>query len=419
MKLKTFKLAAVIGFALAGTILSHGSASAAATCGLANGQAAKGEPILIGAVVGKTGPDDFSSPAKSVQAYFNCINANGGINGRPLKYLVEDDQWNPEVASQVAAKLVTDEKVLAMVGNSSFVECAANASFYEKSNVVSFSGAGVPRECFTAKNIAAYNAGPRQSLVQTAQYAHYQLGAKSMTCISLNIPGMGDWACGGVEAWAKSQGLTAKTILVDPGSADATSTLIQAAADKPDAILIGFAKGLAVAFLNAAEQQDLAATTKFVIAGGGYNAEVPAAVGAYWNDRAFINLELNLLESEGPDNKNWQAIMEEYGQKDDPRDTFSQAGYLAAKAATDALLKLDPAKIDRDSASSALREVKGIKSDILCDDWYFGKDATRHNAVHTTRMAALTDGKFKVVQDCTASEDPDLADLKELEASLK
>ncbi|WP_170975834.1 ABC transporter substrate-binding protein [Rhizobium sp. FY34] len=77
---------------------------------------ASGEPIKVGAIVGQTGLDDLSSASKAAKAYFDCVNANGGINGRPVEYLVEDDQWNPEVAAQVATKLVKDEKVVALVG---------------------------------------------------------------------------------------------------------------------------------------------------------------------------------------------------------------------------------------------------------------------------------------------------------------
>lgn len=389
-----------------------------AVCGLNNGKTATGEPIPIGAIVGRTGPDDFGSSAKSGKAYFDCVNANGGINGRPVKYMVRDDQWSPETASQMATQLVLDEKVVAMVGNSSFVECAANGPFYEKNNVIAFSGAGVPRECFTAANIAPFNAGPRMSVIQDAQFAHADLGAKSFVCLSLNIPGMGDWACKGVEEYAASEGLKAKTILIDPGSADATSTILQAAAENPDAIVLGFSKGLTVALLNAAEQQDLAQKIKFVVAGGGYNSEIPEAVGPYWNGRLWVNLELNLLESTGPDNQNWRVVMDMYGDASDPRDTFSQAGYLAAKAATDALLTIDPAKLDRATVTTALRKVSGVKSDILCQDWYFGANAKQHNAVHQTRMALLSDGKFKVVTDCRPTKDAELKPLEAVEAAL-
>jgi branched-chain amino acid transport system substrate-binding protein len=394
-------------------------AQAKPVCGLDNGQQAAGDPIKIGAIVGQTGPDDFSSSAKSVKAYFDCVNANGGINGRPLQYFVKDDQWSPETASQVAAQLVTDEKVVAMVGNSSFVECAANGAFYKKNNVISFSGAGVPRECFTAENIAPFNAGPRMSLVQDVQFAHANLKANSFVCISLNIPGMGDWACNGVDEWAKRNNLKSKTILIDPGSADATSTILQAAAEKPDAIILGFSKGLTVALLNAAEQQDLGSKFKFVSAGGGYNAEVPEAVGAYWNDRLWVNLELNLLESEGKDNQNWRDVMDTYGSSSDPRDTFSQAGYLAARAATQAMLSIDAKSIDRETVSAALRKVTAIKSDILCSDWYFGDGLKQHNADNQTRMAILSDGKFKVVADCNATDDAELKPILEYEAKSK
>ena len=53
---------------------SAASASAAPKCGLNNGKKAEGEPILVGAVVGQTGPDDFSSSADSAAAFFKCVN---------------------------------------------------------------------------------------------------------------------------------------------------------------------------------------------------------------------------------------------------------------------------------------------------------------------------------------------------------
>ena len=117
---------AIVGAAMA-LATASGASAAEPKCGLSNGKAATGQPIEIGAVVGKTGPADFSGSAQAAAAYFACVNANGGINGRPIHYSVEDDQWNPETAAQVAAKLVNDIKVVGMVGNSSFVECAANS----------------------------------------------------------------------------------------------------------------------------------------------------------------------------------------------------------------------------------------------------------------------------------------------------
>ena len=93
------------------------SEAASASCGMNNGQKATGAPIELGALVSKTGPDDFSSSAQSAAAYFDCVNANGGIHGRPIHYTTADDQWNPELSNQLATKLIVDQHVLAMVGN--------------------------------------------------------------------------------------------------------------------------------------------------------------------------------------------------------------------------------------------------------------------------------------------------------------
>lgn len=408
--------AATIAASMAGFAALSDTQAATIKCGLNTGQKATGAPINIGAIVSKTGPDDFSASARSAEAYFKCVNENGGINGRPVNYIIGDDQWNPETAAQLRAKLVDDQKVLAMVGNSSFVECAANAKGYEESNTVVIAGVGVPRECFTGKNYAPLNAGPRLSMITVSQYMHDKMGAKSFVCIGPNIPNVGTWSCDGIEGWAKANGLKSTTILIDPGSSDANSTILQAAASKPDAIILGLPKGVMLPFMVAAEQQGLIDKIKFGSAASGYSNDVPGALGAAWDGKFIVNMEFQPLDSKGPDNTNWLAVMDKYASRDVPRDTFAQAGYLAARVATEALLKLDPAKIDRTTVSAALRDVKKFESDILCGAWYLGADAPRHNANNTLRNSVTSGNTWKVVSECTNSADPELADIRAYES---
>lgn len=399
------------------TLVSAFSAHAAASCGDNSGKPASGEQIVIGAITGKTGPDDFSNSTKAAKAYFDCLNANGGIKGRPVKYLVEDDQWNPEIAAQLAAKLVNDEKAVLMVGSSSFVECGANADFYKKSGILVVAGVGVPRECFFAANYAPTNAGPRVSMLGAMGYALDRLKAKSVVCIGPNIPNVGTWSCDGIIQLAKEKGLTAETILMDPGTADSTSTILQAAASKPDVIILGLPKGVTVPLLTAAEEQGLNQSIKFLSAASAYDLSVPGTIGAGWDGNFIVNMEFNDLEATTPDNQNWLAVMDQYGQKSDPRDTFAQAGYLAARIAETALMTLDPANVNRETASAAVRGIKSFKSDIFCAPWYFGDGQTRHNANSTTRMAVSEGGKWKVVSDCAPSPDPELKDIRAFEKS--
>src|SRR3712207_799303 len=44
------------------------------------------------------------------------INAAGGINGRKIEVLVEDDQGQPQQASTVVTKLINQDKVVAIIG---------------------------------------------------------------------------------------------------------------------------------------------------------------------------------------------------------------------------------------------------------------------------------------------------------------
>lgn len=412
------RLGATILLSTAFTGVAFAQATAKPSCGLSNGKKASGDPIVIGAVVGKTGPDDFSASSTAAAAYFKCVNDNGGINGRPVDYVVADDQWNPETATQVAGKLVRDRKVVAMVGNSSFVECGANAKLYAQEDVMVIAGVGVPRECFFARNYAPVNTGPRVSATLVAAHMAKTYKAKKIVCIIPNIPSLGNWACEGAKGWGATNGVAVETITIDPGSADATSVMLQAAASKPDVILLNLPKGIMVPMLAAAEQQGLNRKIRFASTTPAYNADVPKTIGAAWNNAFDLHLEFMPVESGGPDNANWKAVMAAYADKAAPRDSFAQAGYLAARVATEALLKLDPKTIDRAKVSAALRQVKGFKSDILCRPFYVG-DGARHNANSSGPIAQVSGNGFKLISSgCMTAEEPELADVRADEKRL-
>ncbi|MBM3364272.1 MAG: branched-chain amino acid ABC transporter substrate-binding protein [Betaproteobacteria bacterium] len=409
------KKTTILGGAVALTLgLAASGAMAQDKCGMGNGKKASGDPIQIGAIVGKTGPEDFSSSARAAQAYFNCVNANGGINGRPIQYTVQDDTWNPEVASQAANKLVKDTKVVAMTGSSSFVECGANNDLYVKEGVASVSGVGVPRACFYGKNYISFNSGPRQSTLGAAQYITETFKLKSLTCVAPGIPGFGDWVCGGVESYGKANNIPVKTVIFDPGQLDGNAIALQVAAAKSEGVVLGMPRGMMLPILTAAEQQDLGKSAKWGLPTSAYHADMPKAVGKYWHDKLYVHMELQPMDSTGPDNTNWIAVMDKFGDKKDPRDTFSQAGFLAAKATTDALLRIK-GNVDRKSAYQAIVGTTKWKTDMMCGAWYFGP-GERHQPNHAGRAALLQKGGFKTLTECYQSKDSDLDDVLKLEA---
>jgi branched-chain amino acid transport system substrate-binding protein len=407
---------------LTGTLLAFvGTAAFAAEpkCGANTGKPATGEPIVIGGIVSVTGPDNFSSSGLAAAAYFNCLNANGGVNGRPVKYVMEDDAWNPEQSSQVAAKLINDQHAVALVGNMSFVDCGANQGVYEKADIMVVAGVGVPRDCFFQKNYAPTNAGPRVSNTKAVMDVAQTYPGKinRVVCIAPNIPNVGQWSCEGAVAWVKKQGGDGKVVTFDPGSLDATSVILEAMAFHPDVISVGTPKGLAVPIFAAAEEQGLADKVHFTGPASLYNPDFPHAIGKYWDGKVTVDMELKAADGKTPDMNNWLAVMDKYGKASDPRDTFSQAGYLAARVTAETMLKLDPAKIDRASVTAALRGVTRFESDMFCSPWYIGS-GPRHNANHAGPVSLVKDGKLLPKPACIESEDPELDDVHAYEKTI-
>jgi len=77
------------------------------------------EPIKIGILTCLTGPIGFiGQPIKEAfTAIFDDLNQKGGINGRKVELLIEDDQSNPSNAVISATKLIKDEKVPLILGS--------------------------------------------------------------------------------------------------------------------------------------------------------------------------------------------------------------------------------------------------------------------------------------------------------------
>ena len=396
MKLSKSLMALV---ALAG--IGFGSnAFAAVTCGANTGQAATGAPIIVGGIFSNGAPGDWSSSTDSAAAYFACVNANGGINGRPIDYRVQDDQWTPEAAAQAAAKLVNDDKAVALVGNGSFIEMAVNAKTYADNGIMSMASACAISECFESSNIVSTNQGPLPSDLGAAQFAQEELGATNVACIGLNIPNNGIWSCQAVIDMMTKRGGTGSMAMLNPGAPDVNSALLEAVASGADTILLNLPAGLSIAVLKAAQEQDLRDSYVWISPTPMYDLSVPAAIGDYWNGKVYVNAELAPISVNGPDAQNWVAVLEAFGKADDPRDTFGQAGYLSAQFFVKAMLEMDPADLDdRAKVTAAIKAIKGYTSDLMCGPYYVG-DADFHMPNHAGYMVQIIDGGFKIVREC-------------------
>ena len=74
--------------------------------------------IRIGNIMPYSGPASaYGVIGKTEQAYFNKINAEGGISGRKIKFISYDDAYSPPKTLEQARKLVESDEVLLIFGS--------------------------------------------------------------------------------------------------------------------------------------------------------------------------------------------------------------------------------------------------------------------------------------------------------------
>src|SRR6201989_692719 len=130
---RTILLAAALALAAAGCSSSSSSATGStpaagssssagaatvdtSSCGSKPGVKATGTPIPLGAIATNQPGTSFTDIPNMAKAYFDCVNANGGINGHPIKLYIATEQTNPAQIAADAKQLVQTDKGVGIVG---------------------------------------------------------------------------------------------------------------------------------------------------------------------------------------------------------------------------------------------------------------------------------------------------------------
>ncbi len=95
------------------------------------------EAIKVGIILPVTGDKaKFGEiEKKSFEMALDEINAAGGINGKKLEFLFEDDTGRPDVARSAAEKLITKDKVVMLGGGYGSSETFAIAGVAQQSQI--------------------------------------------------------------------------------------------------------------------------------------------------------------------------------------------------------------------------------------------------------------------------------------------
>lgn len=198
------------------------------------------EPYRIGAVLSLTGTyAGLGIPEKNaIELEVARINEAGGIDGRPIEVVYEDDATDAAKAQAAAVRLIDEEGVLAIIGASGTGQTMAMRSDAERAGVpiVSMAGGSVITDDFS--EWVFQTPWPNRIVVP---FVLDQIAAAGHTTVGL-ISDTGGYGVDGRDYVLAHAGGSGVTIVADEtynaGDTDMSSQLTKIRAAEPDAVLI-------------------------------------------------------------------------------------------------------------------------------------------------------------------------------------
>jgi len=379
---------ALLALAASATLVLSGCASGGDTAEAA-------EPIKIGAVSSITGPAPFPDVPGAAQAVFDRVNAEGGINGRMIEYISEDDGADPAQAAQTARRLVDEDGVVALVGSASLVECSANAAYYEQSGVVSVMGTGVEPSCFESKNIAPVNNGTIQGYASLLYYASDVLKDEKICPVILNSAGLTEPYLELIKSWEAETGMTAAHVDTSVNLGDDPTPAILAVRDAGcDAVVFNANEPVAVAFMNTVKQQGLLDSADWLTLTSAYTETAHQTLKDQGTLGLYANSEFIPFMSDDPALDAWRDTLTDAGVQ---LTSLSMGGYVGAEIMVDVLKSID-GDITRESVTEAFHNLDGVENPLLGMPFSFGT-ADSHNPNRASIMVQAQDEGWATVSD--------------------
>lgn len=345
-------------------------------------------PIKVGAV---SSIALFPESTAAVRAYFDAVNAAGGIRGRKLQLIVEDDKADPAAAASAARKLIDKDEVVANVGSASALECAVNASMYVERNIVSIQGTGVDPVCFGSPAISPVNTGPYVSVAAGLQFLADIRKRKRICLVTIAYSPLQKPVFEQVVAdWTRRSGrtVTYSAIGVDP-SADPSITTKAVADARCEGVVYQAIEPAVLAMVRSARSMKVEGID-WVFLAPAYTANVAAVLGKD-GDGIFAMSEFEPWSSRSGMLSDWRNVMT---KSKVPLTSFSQAGYVAASVFVSVLRGIE-GNITRTSVADAFKSMADLRVPLMGSPYSFGT-GTRHNPNRAAVPVRLDAGRWVV-----------------------
>ncbi|MEX0695715.1 MAG: ABC transporter substrate-binding protein [Rhodospirillales bacterium] len=388
MKLKTKRGLSLSVLAAVGLMAS--AAFAADTTGLTD------TTIKVGVMGPFSGnASSYSKAQIGEMAYYKMINDQGGVHGRKFELIQEDTACQPAKGIAAAKKLISQEQVFMMHGNS-----CSGVAMAVRDIVVD---AGVPW-------IIAHAVNPNISMPPTPNVFHgvpagpaygYSMGkfvmSKPGTKNVIMVEHSNDWAKSYADPtrdYMKEKGIEPSMVMtMERGQTDATAQVLKIKQAKPDFIVASLYEAETVIFLK--DMKKYGVTDIPVMGAAGTDLENTLArigdietVKNYYVPHAFIDTV------DGPGMKKWNDMILKY-YPDETITGFSAISIGSAVAVVEAL-KNAGRDLTREKFIAEMDKIKNFDTGVFAAPITWSAD-DRHG-VKESASAGFVNGKPTVMK---------------------
>jgi len=359
--------------------------------------------IVIGATGALSGAASaYSSLTRGSAGYYNMVNAQGGVNGRQIRFLLRDDAYSPPRTVEQTRKLVEQDKVAFMAGQQGSLTSAAVKSY--------LNDAKVP-QMFTIAALSAFN-DPKNypwttvslpsAYVEGRMTAAYILKTNPNSKIAFllqNDDAGRDWKRGLTEGLGpeKSKAITEVTFEISDPSVD--SQVLTLSQSKADAfIIVGPPKATTQAIRRAYDTDWRPATGLFIAS---YATSIENVLTPAGLDKSkgliaptFLKDPSDPRWADDESLKNWAANMNKYNPGV-PHDALARMGWLTAQMVVQAI-KQAGNDLSRENLMKQATNIK-MDSELLLPGVTISTSPTNFGAIQTMRLQQFDGTRWNLV----------------------
>lgn len=321
--------------------------------------------IVIGDILPLTGPPALLGVAHNlgVKAAVAEVNAAGGINGRKVRLISEDDGYVPSRTVQGVRKLITSDKIFAFTSISGTAQAEAAMPIIKQAGIpamapiTTYEGLYKP----AIKNVFAVGYDMANAVEELVSMMADRYPGKKWALISQDDD-YGENVRAGFERAAKSKKLQiASTQIYKKGQADFSSEILKVKQAGAEVLLAGGVLGE-----NVAMTKELERIGHKIPVGVTYVSRVPASVKLMGSAGENVyTVDYVYLES-SPQGKAFTDKLGKYLTPEEmPRvNRYSYTGYAATRALFEAMGKCGKA-LTWDCANNELAKVTNLDTGVM------------------------------------------------------